>query len=48
MIAEMRCDNAPGEVHPHSQEAERRPSRLFHITMSVQYEPREAQRRSIS
>lgn len=24
------------EVHPHSQEAKRRPSRLFHIAMSTQ------------
>ena len=33
------------EVHPHIQKAERRPSRLFHIAMSVHSEPREAQRR---
>ena len=33
------------EVHPHSQEVKRRPSRLFHIAMSVHSEHRNAQRR---
>lgn len=36
--------NRTHEVHPHSQEAERRQGRLFHIAMSVHSEPREAQR----